>query len=217
MAKERSYLCIDLKSYYASVECVERGLDPLTAKLVVADPERTEKTICLAVSPALKAQGVRNRCRVFEIPDGIDYIMAKPRMALYMQVAARIYGIYLRYVSEEDIHVYSIDEVFMDITDYYEARGLTAKSFASEILHEIYARTGLTATCGLGSNLYLAKIALDISSKRAGSCRRPYGRELPERAVASQADHRFLAHRPGDGETARPPRHRRYGRRGRGQ
>ena len=167
MAKERSYLCIDLKSYYASVECVERGLDPLTAKLVVADPERTEKTICLAVSPALKAQGVRNRCRVFEIPEGIDYIMAKPRMALYMQVAARIYGIYLRYVSEEDIHVYSIDEVFMDITDYYEARGLTAKSFASEILHEIYARTGLTATCGLGSNLYLAKIALDISSKRA--------------------------------------------------
>lgn len=166
MVKERSYLCIDLKSYYASVECVERHLDPLTTKLVVADPERTEKTICLAVSPAMKALGVRNRCRVFEIPRHIDYIMAKPRMALYMEYAARIYGIYLRYLSEEDIHVYSIDEVFLDITDYYEARGLTAKAFASELLHEIYRRTGLTATCGLGSNLYLAKIALDIMSKR---------------------------------------------------
>ena len=166
MAKERSYLCIDLKSYYASVECVERGLDPLTAKLVVADPERTDKTICLAVSPAMKALGVRNRCRVFEIPEGIDYIMAKPRMALYMEVAARIYGVYLRYVSEEDIHVYSIDEVFMDVTDYCGARGLTAKGFAALLLREIYRQTGLTATCGLGSNLYLAKIALDIMSKR---------------------------------------------------
>ena len=166
MEKERSYLCVDLKSYYASVECVERGLDPLTAKLVVADPDRTEKTICLAVSPAMKALGVKNRCRVFEIPEGIDYIMAKPRMALYMQYAARIYGIYLRFVAEEDIHVYSIDEVFMDITDYCGARGLTAKGFAAALLHEIYRCTGLTATCGLGSNLYLAKIALDIMSKR---------------------------------------------------
>ncbi len=166
MSKERSYLCIDLKSYYASVECVERGLDPLTAKLVVADPERTDKTICLAVSPAMKALGVRNRCRVFEIPEGINYIMAKPRMALYMEVAARIYGVYLRYVSEEDIHVYSIDEVFMDVTDYCGARGLTAKGFAALLLREIYRQTGLTATCGLGSNLYLAKIALDIMSKR---------------------------------------------------
>lgn len=166
MSKEKSYLCIDLKSYYASVECVERGLDPLTAKLVVADPERTEKTICLAVSPAMKALGVRNRCRVFEIPDGIEYIMAKPRMALYMEYAAKIYGIYLQYVSEEDIHVYSIDEVFMDITDYYEARGRTAKGMAAELLRAIYQKTGLTATCGLGSNLYLAKIALDIMSKR---------------------------------------------------
>ena len=166
MVKERSYLCIDLKSYYASVECVERHLDPLTTKLVVADPERTEMTICLAVSPAMKALGVRNRCRVFEIPKHIEYIMAKPRMGLYMEYAARIYGIYLHYVSEADIHVYSIDEVFMDITDYHEARGLTAKAFASELLHEIYQRTGLTATCGLGTNLYLAKIALDIMSKR---------------------------------------------------
>ena len=166
MGKERSYLCIDLKSYYASVECVERHLDPLTTKLVVADPERTEKTICLAVSPAMKALGVHNRCRVFEIPKHIDYIMARPRMALYMEYAARIYGIYLRYLSEEDIHVYSIDEVFLDITNYHEARGLTAKAFASMLLHEIHRCTGLTATCGLGSNLYLAKIALDIVSKR---------------------------------------------------
>ena len=166
MPEERSYFCVDLKSYYASVECVERGLDPLSARLVVADPERTEKTICLAVSPAMKKLGVRNRCRVFEIPKHIEYIMAKPRMALYMDYAARIYGIYLRYVSEEDIHVYSIDEVFMDITDYCGARGLTPKAFAAELLHEIYRRTGLTATCGLGSNLYLAKIALVIMSKR---------------------------------------------------
>lgn len=166
MAKERTYLCIDLKSYYASVECVERHLDPLTTKLVVADPERTEKTICLAVSPAMKALGVRNRCRVFEIPKHIDYIMAKPRMALYMEYAARIYGIYLRYAAEEDIHVYSIDEVFMDITDYYKVCGTSAKGFAVRLLRDIYEQTGLTATCGLGSNLYLAKIALDIMSKR---------------------------------------------------
>ena len=201
MAKERSYLCIDLKSYYASVECVERGLDPLTAKLVVADPERTEKTICLAVSPALKAQGVRNRCRVFEIPDGIDYIMAKPRMALYMQVAARIYGIYLRYVPEEDIHVYSIDEV-LRLGD--PARDIRAHRSDGDLRPRQQPLSGQDRA---GHQL----------QARAGSCRRPYGRELPERAVASQADHRFLAHRPGDGETARPPRHRRYGRRGRGQ
>ena len=166
MPKERSYLCIDLKSYYASVECIERGLDPLTAKLVVADPERTEKTICLAVSPAMKALGVKNRCRVFEIPEHIEYVMAKPRMALYMEYAARIYGIYLRYVAAEDIHVYSIDEVFMDITDYSGARGLSPRGFAAELLGVIFRETGLTATCGLGSNLYLAKIALDIMSKR---------------------------------------------------
>ena len=166
MPKERSYLCIDLKSYYASVECIERGLDPLTAKLVVADPERTEKTICLAVSPAMKALGVKNRCRVFEIPEHIEYIMAKPRMALYMEYAARIYGIYLRYVAAEDIHVYSIDEVFMDITDYSGARSLSPRGFAAELLGVIFRETGLTATCGLGSNLYLAKIALDIMSKR---------------------------------------------------
>ena len=166
MTEARTYLCIDLKSYYASVECVERGLDPLTAKLVVADPERTEKTICLAVSPAMKALGARSRCRVYELPQGVDYIVARPRMALYMDYAARIYGIYLRYLAEEDIHVYSIDEVFLDISAYYRARGLTPKGFALRLLRDIHRETGLTATCGLGSNLYLAKIAMDISSKK---------------------------------------------------
>ena len=108
----------DLKSFYASVECVERGLDTMTTNLVVADPDRSEKTICLAVSPAMKALGVKNRCRVFEIPKGIDYIMAQPRMQLYIDYSAKIYGIYLKYISKEDIHVYSIDEVFMDVTEY---------------------------------------------------------------------------------------------------
>lgn len=114
---ERSYLCIDLKSFYASCECVERGLDPLTTDLVVADPERSDKTICLAVSPSLKAKGVRNRCRVFQIPQGMEYIMAPPRMALYIRYSARIYQTMLRFVSEDDIHVYSIDEAFLDVTD----------------------------------------------------------------------------------------------------
>ena len=165
MGEERTYLCIDLKSFYASVECVERGLDPLTTRLVVADPTRTDKTICLAVTPAMKKLGVGARCRVFEIPTGIKYTMAPPRMALYIDYATRIYEIYLRFVAAEDIHVYSIDEVFMDITRYYRLRAGSPKAFAMEILHEIHAVTGLTATCGIGSNLYLAKIALDISSK----------------------------------------------------
>lgn len=115
--KNRIYICIDLKSFYASVECRERGLDPMTTNLVVADPERTEKTICLAVSPAMKALGVPGRCRVFEIPPNIDYIMAPPRMALYMERSADIYGIYLKYIAKEDIHVYSIDEIMCDVTD----------------------------------------------------------------------------------------------------
>lgn len=106
----RTYLCIDLKSFYASVECVERGLDPMTTLLAVADSERTEKTICLAITPAMKALGIKNRCRVFEIPDSVDYIMATPRMHLYLQYSARIYGIYLKYIAKEDIHVYSVDE-----------------------------------------------------------------------------------------------------------
>ena len=169
MSGERTYLCIDLKSFYASVECVERRLDPLTTRLVVANPTRTNKTICLAVSPAMKKLGVSARCRVFEIPQGIDYLMAPPRMALYIEYARRVYEVYLRYVAAEDIHIYSIDEVFMDITDYYRLRSGSPKAFAMEILHEVYTATGLTATCGVGSNLYLAKIALDISSKHAAS------------------------------------------------
>lgn len=169
MGNARTYLCIDLKSYYASVECVERKLDPLTTRLVVADPTRSDKTICLAVSPALKKLGVGGRCRVFEIPKGLDYIMAPPRMALYINYATRIYEIYLRYVAAEDIHIYSIDEVFMDITSYYPLRSGSPKAFAMDILHEVYTKTGLTATCGIGSNLYLAKIALDISSKHESS------------------------------------------------
>ena len=124
------YICIDLKSFYASVECVERGLDPLTARLVVADPERTDKTICLAVSPAMKALGVSNRCRVFEIPKGLDYIMAPPRMQKYIDYAAEIYGVYLEHIAPQDIHVYSIDEVFIDLAPYLKSRGMTARDMA---------------------------------------------------------------------------------------
>ena len=115
---ERMYICIDLKSFYASVECVERGLDPMTTKLVVADIERTEKTICLAITPAMKELGIKNRCRIFEIPKGVDYLVAPPRMQRYIDYAADIYAIYLKYISKDDIHVYSIDEAFMDVTEY---------------------------------------------------------------------------------------------------
>lgn len=165
--KNRIYLCIDLKSFYASVECRERGLDPILTRLVVADPERTEKTICLAVSPAMKALGVSSRCRVFEIPEGIDYVMAPPRMQLYIDYSAEIYGVYLKYISKEDIHVYSIDEVFMDVTDYLGMYQMTARELAITIMQDVYLTTGITATCGIGTNLYLAKIALDIVSKHA--------------------------------------------------
>lgn len=165
--KNRMYLCIDLKSFYASVECRERGLDPILTRLVVADPERTEKTICLAVSPAMKALGVPGRCRVFEIPEGIDYVMAPPRMQLYIDYSAEIYGVYLKYISKEDIHVYSIDEVFMDVTDYLTMYQMTARELAIMIMQDVYLTTGITATCGIGTNLYLAKIALDIMSKHA--------------------------------------------------
>ena len=165
--KNRMYLCIDLKSFYASVECRERGLDPILTRLVVADPDRTDKTICLAVSPAMKALGVSSRCRVFEIPEGIDYVMAPPRMQLYINYSAEIYGVYLKYISKEDIHVYSIDEVFMDVTDYLGMYQMTARELAITIMQDVYLTTGITATCGIGTNLYLAKIALDIMSKHA--------------------------------------------------
>ncbi len=161
----RTYLCIDLKTFYASVECVERGLDPFTTNLVVADPDRTEKTICLAVSPAMKALGVRNRCRVFEIPKGIRYIMAKPRMRRYMEVSAKIYGIYLRYVAPEDIHVYSIDECFIDATPYLRLYGQDRRGFAQTLMDAVLRETGIFATAGIGENLFLAKVALDITAK----------------------------------------------------
>lgn len=165
MRESRTYICIDLKSFYASVECVERGLDPMKDCLVVADPSRTEKTICLAVSPAMKELGVPNRCRVFQIPKEISYVMAPPRMRLYMEYSARIYGIYLKYIAKEDIHVYSIDEVFMDVTDYLLMYRMSAKELGVRIMQDVYGATGVTATCGIGTNLYLAKIALDITAK----------------------------------------------------
>lgn len=190
---------MDLKSFYASVECVDRGLNPLTTNLVVADPSRTEKTICLAVSPSLKAYGIGGRARLFEVieqvrranakrrslaPGGrftgssaqadelakhpeyqIDYLIASPRMARYMEMSTKIYEIYLKYAAPEDIHVYSIDEVFIDLTNYLQAAGCTAREYAKKIMKEIFAKSGITATAGIGTNLYLAKIAMDIEAK----------------------------------------------------
>ena len=196
---ERTYLAIDLKSFYASVECVERGLDPLTTNLVVADESRTEKTICLAVSPSLKAYGIPGRARLFEViqrvkevnaarrmqaPGGalageswdaaalaadpalaVSYIAAPPRMAHYIEYSTRIYEIYLQYVAPEDIHVYSIDEVFMDVTPYLATYGLSARELAEKIIRDVLRTTGITATAGIGSNLYLCKVAMDIVAK----------------------------------------------------
>lgn len=197
--KDRIYAAIDLKSFYASAECVVRGLDPLTTNLLVADESRTEKTICLAVSPSLKAYGISGRARLFEAIEqvkqanalrrenapgkqftgtswdakelaenpslAIDFIIAPPQMAFYMEDSARIYEIYLKYVAPEDIHVYSIDEVFMDVTPYLRASGLTAYQFVRKIILEVLEETGITATAGIGTNLYLCKIAMDIVAK----------------------------------------------------
>ncbi|SHM52915.1 DNA polymerase V [Anaerosporobacter mobilis DSM 15930] len=165
MAQNKTYVCIDLKSFYASVECMERGLNPMTTNLVVADPERSEKTICLAVSPSMKALGIPGRCRVFQIPKNIEYIMAPPRMQLYIEYSADIYAVYLKYISKEDIHVYSIDEVFMDVTDYLPMYQMSAKELSMKIMQDVLDTTGITATAGIGTNLYLAKIALDITAK----------------------------------------------------
>ena len=198
---EKAYIAIDLKSFYASVECIQRRLDPMRTCLVVADPTRTEKTICLAVTPALKAFGVPGRARLFEVVQqvesinaarrskapnrtfsdsswdthalqsdpslSLDYIVAPPQMALYMQTSAAIYDIYLEFVSPEDIHVYSIDEVFIDATPYLHTYGLTAEAFARKLIAEVFFRCGVTATAGIGTNLYLAKVALDILAKHA--------------------------------------------------
>ena len=162
---QTSIICIDLKSFYASVECVERGLNPFKTNLVVADPTRSKSTICLAITPAMKSLGIKNRCRIHEIPDCVKYITAMPRMQLYMDYSAKIYGIYLRYVSKEDIHVYSVDECFIDVTNYLQLYHLTAKEMAVKLMQEVMEETGITATAGVGTNLYLAKIAMDIVAK----------------------------------------------------
>ncbi len=162
---ENFYACIDLKSFYASVECVERGLDPFKANLVVADPARGERAICLAVSPALKELGVPNRCRTFQIPDGIEYITALPRMKLYMKYSADIYSIYLKYISRDDIHVYSIDECFIDLTPYLDLYNKTAKEMVVLLMDAVFKETGICATAGIGTNMFLAKVALDVTAK----------------------------------------------------
>lgn len=165
--KTRQNLCIDLKSFYASVECVERGLDPMTTKLVVADPSRSSNTICLAVSPAMKRAGVRNRCRMGDIPSNLDYIIAPPRMQRYIDYSAEVYRTYLHFISKDDIHVYSIDEAFMDVTDYLDLYHTDAHTLGIRIMKEIQDRLGIRATCGIGTNLYLTKIALDITAKHS--------------------------------------------------
>lgn len=199
LEEERSYIAIDLKSFYASAECVDRGLNPLTTNLVVADKSRTDKTICLAVSPSLKSYGIPGRPRLFEVvqkvreanavrrmhapgntftdktyddcvlkesPEyAIDYIVAMPRMAKYMELSTQIYNIYLKYIAPEDIHVYSVDEVFIDATHYLMTYGLTARELAVKMIKDVLDTTGITATCGIGTNLYLCKVAMDIVAK----------------------------------------------------
>ena len=175
-SSKKQYIAIDLKSFYASVECFERGLDPLTTNLVVADESRTDKTICLAVSPSLKAFGIPGRARLFEVKKvlgdyekrtgrHIDFIIAPPRMAKYISFSTDIYNIYLNYISSEDIHVYSIDEVFIDCTSYLSIYKKTAHELAMTMIRDVLSQTGITATAGIGTNMYLAKIAMDIVAK----------------------------------------------------
>ncbi|MGN1136025.1 MAG: DNA repair protein [Oscillospiraceae bacterium] len=163
--ENRIYACIDLKSFYASVECVERGLDPFKTNLAVTDASRGRGAICLAITPAMKELGIRNRCRIFEIPDGVDYIAAIPRMNKYMEYSADVISVYLEYISEEDIHVYSIDECFIDFTPYLKTYGKTPKELASMLMDAVFRKTGICATAGIGTNLFLAKVALDITAK----------------------------------------------------
>lgn len=167
MDKQRVYFVIDMKSFFASVECSERGLDAMTTDLVVADEERTDKTICLAVSPSMKVKGIRNRCRLYEIPRDMEYIIAKPRMKKYIEYASEIYAIYLKYIDKSDIHVYSIDECIIDATDYLKLYKIRAKDFAKKLMLEIWETLGIPATAGIGTNMYLAKIALDITAKHS--------------------------------------------------
>ncbi len=209
---ERTYICIDLKSYYASVECVYRGLDPLKANLLVADESRSDQTICLAVSPSLKEKGVPGRPRLFEAKQKIreyelakhtkvEYIIAVPRMAEYERISAQIYGIYLRYVAPEDIHVYSIDECFIDCTGYLHAYRREAEKqhtnpahiMAMTMIRDVLKTTGITATAGIGTNLYLAKVAMDIVAKK-----RPADRDGVRIAELNEDSYKFLLwdHKP---------------------
>ncbi|MBQ4626814.1 MAG: DNA repair protein [Clostridia bacterium] len=165
--ENKTYLCIDLKSFFASVECVERGLDPFKTNLVVADPSRGKGAICLAITPAMKALGIHNRCRIFEIPKGVEYIASLPHMKRYMEVSADIYSVYLNYVSPDDIHVYSIDECFLDVTQYLKMYRKTPKEMAVMLIDAVFEKTGICATAGIGTNLFLAKVALDITAKHA--------------------------------------------------
>ena len=164
--KQRTYFCIDMKSFFASVECAERRLSPFETNLVVADESRGKGAITLAITPKMKSLGVKNRCRLFEIPANIDYIIAKPRMSLYIKYCGDIFDVYLDYISPDDIHQYSIDEAFLDVTDYLPLYNMTAHEFAKKLITEISRRTNIPATCGIGTNLYLAKIALDITAKK---------------------------------------------------
>lgn len=163
----KMYCCIDLKSFFASAECAERNLDASKINLVVADPDRKGGSICLAISPALKDKGVKNRCRIYEIPSDFNYIIAKPRMRLYMEKSAEIFSIYLKYVSPEDMHIYSVDECFIDLTDYEKFYNKTPIELAKMLIGEVYAQTKIRATVGLGTNLFLAKVALDITAKHS--------------------------------------------------
>ena len=162
---DRTYMCIDLKSFYASAECSQLGLDPFKTNLVVADPSRGPGAICLAITPAMKALGIKNRCRLNEIPRSVEYITAIPRMNMYMRISAHIYGIYLKYIAPEDINVYSIDEVFIDATSYLLLYKKTPKELAIMLMDKVFEETGITATAGIGTNMFLAKVALDITAK----------------------------------------------------
>ncbi len=162
---DRLYLCIDLKCFYASVECVSRGLDPFKANLVVADISRGNGALCLAISPHMKELGIHNRCRIFEIPSDVSYVAAKPRMKEYIKVSAIIYQVYLKYIAKEDILVYSIDECFMDVTQYIKLYNMDVFTLAKTIINDVYKTTGICATAGIGTNLFLCKVALDVVAK----------------------------------------------------
>ncbi|MDD2434146.1 MAG: DNA repair protein, partial [Bacilli bacterium] len=162
-----TYLCIDLKTFYASVECAERGLDTFTTNLVVADKTRGKGALCLAITQSMKNLGIHNRCRLMEIPEGVEYIIAKPRMKLYIQYAAEVYKIFLKYIDKSDIVVYSIDESFLDVTKYLNLYKCSAKELAKRIIDDVYQHLHIYATVGIGTNLYLTKVALDISAKHS--------------------------------------------------